>query len=162
MRFSLLPSHKFPRVEDISPAFLKEKGVKLLILDVDNTIAPYKTVTLRESVVAWARDLQAAGITLFIVSNNKGDRPEIFARLLGIEYIKRAGKPSPRGVIQGMAVAGFKPSETALVGDQIYTDTIAANLAGVRALLVEPIRFTNPFLAIRYVFELPFRHESKS
>ena len=161
MRFSLLPDHKFPRVEDISPAFLRDMGVKLLILDVDNTIAPYKTVTLRESVTAWAESVKTAGITLFIVSNNKGDRPEIFAKLLGVEYIKRAGKPSPRGVMEALARTGFQPAEAALVGDQIYTDTIAANLSGVRALLVEPIRFTNPFLAIRYFFELPFRHESK-
>ena len=159
MRFSLLPYRKFPRVEDISPAFLRDEGMRFLILDVDNTIAPYKTVTLRESVVAWARSVKDAGVTLFIVSNNKGDRPEIFARLLGIEYVKHAGKPSPRGVTQALARTGFRPSETALVGDQIYTDTIAANLSGVRALLVEPIKFTNPFLAIRYFFELPFRHE---
>ncbi len=159
MSFSLLPERKFRSVVDITPEVLRDLGVELLILDVDNTIAPYKTLTLEEPVTAWARGMKAAGIGLFIVSNNKGQRPEVFAKLLDVPYIKRAGKPSPRGVREALARTGTPPERAALAGDQIYTDTVAANLAGVRMLLVEPIKFTNIFLAVRYFFELPFRRE---
>lgn len=159
MSFSLLPERKFEDVTRITPEILRAAGVELLILDVDNTIAPYGTETLEKPVTDWAESLKRAGVTLFIVSNNKGARPEIFASLLDIPYIKRAGKPSPRGVRQALARTGVAPSRAALAGDQIYTDTVAANLAGVHMLLVEPIRFTNPFLAVRYFFELPFRRE---
>lgn len=161
MSFSLLPERKFKTVADISPEVLVNMGIKLLLLDVDNTIAPYKTLTLEKPVIDWARRVKAAGVELFIVSNNKGQRPEIFASLLDVPYIKRAGKPSPRGVREALSRTGADPKTTALVGDQIYTDTIAAGLAGVRMLLVEPIKFTNPFLAIRYFFELPFRREKR-
>lgn len=159
MSFSLFPERKFDNVADISPDILRSLGVKLLILDVDNTIAPYKTLTLESRVIEWAGKVKAAGVELFIVSNNKGDRPETFAGLLDVPYIKRAGKPSPRGVRRALSLAGAAPDEAALAGDQIYTDTIAASLAGVHMLLVEPIKFTNPFLAVRYFFELPFRRE---
>lgn len=159
MSFSLFPERKFETVEDISPELLHAMGIKLLLLDVDNTIAPYGTLTLENPVIDWAGKVKAAGVGLFIVSNNKGERPEIFARLLDVPYIKRAGKPSPRGVREVLARSGVEPRNAALVGDQIYTDTVAANLSGTHMLLVEPIRFTNPFLAIRYFFELPFRRE---
>lgn len=161
MSFSLLPERKFDKVEDITPEILGDMGVDLLLLDVDNTIAPYGTLTLEDSVADWAGRLRAAGVKLAIVSNNKGSRPEVFGEKLGIPYIKRAGKPSPRGVREALGSSDAAPERAALVGDQIYTDTIAANLAGVRMLLVEPIKFTNPFLAIRYFFELPFRRERK-
>lgn len=161
MSFSLIPDRKFQKAEDISPELLRKLGIDLLLLDVDNTIAPYKTLTLTPSVLEWARRLKASGVRLYIVSNNKGERPEVFAKLLDIPYIKRAGKPSPRGVREALAVTGVSGDRAALVGDQIYTDTIAANLEGVRMLLVEPIKFTNPFLAVRYFLELPFRRERK-
>lgn len=156
-----LPAVKFEKVTDITPDILRELGVELLILDVDNTIAPYGQVTLDNQVLSWAGELKAAGVGLYIVSNNKGQRPEIFSKLLDVPYIKRAGKPSPRGVREALENAGVPPDRAALAGDQIYTDTIAANLAKVKMLLVEPIRFTNPFLAIRYFFELPFRTGKK-
>lgn len=156
-----LPAFKFEKVTDITPDILRKLGVELLILDVDNTIAPYGQVTLDNQVLSWAGELKAAGVGLYIVSNNKGQRPEIFSKLLDVPYIKRAGKPSPRGVREALENAGVPPDRAALAGDQIYTDTIAANLAKVKMLLVEPIRFTNPFLAIRYFFELPFRTGKK-
>ena len=160
MSFSLFPDRKFQDVSSITPEDLRALGVSLLILDVDNTIAPYKTLTLETSVVEWASRMKPAGVSLYIVYN-KGERPEAFASLLGVPYIKHAGKPNPRGVRQALAQTGVPPDRAALVGDQIYTDTVAANLAGVRMLLVEPIKFTNIFLAIRYFFELPFRREKR-
>lgn len=162
MSFSLFPERKFAAAPDIAPHILDGMGVKLLILDVDNTIAPYKTRTLESAVIDWVDAVKAAGIGVIIVSNNKGERPEIFAGLLDVPYIKRAGKPRPWGVREALRRAGVEPCRAALVGDQIYTDTIAANLAGVHMLLVEPIKFTNPFLAIRYALELPFRREIRN
>ena len=49
----------------------------------------------------------------------------------------------------------------ALAGDQIYTDTLAANRAGVRSILVEPIHLHNVWLRLRHVAELPFIHLAK-
>ena len=161
MIFSPVPDKKFKRLTDITPEFLDKNGIKLLLLDLDNTISPYTTDEPTEDVLAWTERMKDSGIRLFIVSNNKGDRPEVFSKSLTIPYIKLAKKPSPKGVLLAMETEGAAKENTALVGDQVYTDMLAANLAGVMGILVEPIKFSNPFLAIRYFFELPFRHEKR-
>lgn len=157
MSFLLVPDHRFQSLTDISPEFLKEHGIRLLLMDLDNTISPYKTDVLTEEMSAWISDMKNAGVRLFIVSNNKGDRPRLFSELAGIPFVKLARKPSRKGIVRAMAIEGVKSSETALAGDQIYTDVLAANRAGIVSLLVEPILFQNPLHALRYGLEAPFR-----
>lgn len=161
MGFSLLPDFKFDSIHDITPELLKENNISLLILDLDNTVSPYKVDTPTQPVLRWVEKMKRAGIRLFIVSNNKGDRPEIFSKQLGIPFLKRAKKPSPKKILEAISIEKNKPCSTALVGDQIYTDVIAANMAGITSFLVHPIKFTNIFLKIRYFFELPFRHKKR-
>jgi len=154
---SICPDMQFKSLYDIQPEDLLKRDIRLLILDLDNTVSPYKVDKVTEKAYIWASAMKKAGITLFIVSNNRGRRPECFADQLGVPYINRAGKPSPRGVQEAMAYAGVPRENTALVGDQIYTDMLCARLAGVTAILVEPIKFTYPWLQWRYWLETPFR-----
>ena len=128
------------------------------MLDLDNTIAPYGQAEPSADVIAWVIRMKSFGIKLHIVSNSKKTkRVSAFADALGIPYIYRAKKPSPRAVRELLEKLLIKPTAAALVGDQIYTDVLAANSAGVMSVLVKPIEFTNPFLALRYALELPFR-----
>ena len=157
MSFLPIPDVRFRALWDISPVFLREKGIKLLLLDLDNTMAPYTTPVPSEALLRWREAMREAGIRLYIVSNNKGDRPMIFAGALDIPFIKLARKPSRKGLIRAMEAEGMDKAATALVGDQIYTDVFAAKRLGIRALLVEPIRLTNPLHALRYIAEIPFR-----
>jgi len=101
--------------------------------------------------------MESAGITLFIVSNTKTQRAEIFARSFGVPYIDGAKKPSPRGIIKAIEGCGKKASETALAGDQIFTDVLGANISGITSIIVKPIKFINPLIALRYYIEIPFR-----
>jgi len=158
MSFSLVPQYSFYGLADISPEFLKELGIKLLMLDLDNTVAAYSESSPSDSIALWSLQVKEYGIELYIVSNSvRYGRVESFAQALQIKYVKRASKPSPKVVLQVLGETGYKPGESALVGDQIYTDTIAANRAGVVSIVVRPRRFTNPFLALRYALEAPFR-----
>ena len=158
MNFSLIPDYSFHALTDISADFLTERGIQLLMLDMDNTISPYGVTEPDEETRIWADNIKAAGIELYIVSNSKcPGRTEQFAKELSIGYIKAAGKPKPGALNKVMCIKELLPEQCALAGDQIYTDTIAANLAGVTSLLVYPIKFTNIFLKLRYWAELPFR-----
>ena len=76
--------------------------------------------------------------------------------LIGAILIE-GNKPSPAGVIEAMSEACFKAEESAFAGDQIFTDTLAANLSGVVSIAVRPLCFSNPFIALRYGLEAPFR-----
>ncbi|MDR2358075.1 MAG: HAD hydrolase-like protein [Oscillospiraceae bacterium] len=158
MSFSPVPAYSFDAVTDIRSAFLRDIGVTFLMLDLDNTLAPYGSDVPDERVVRWADTLRAGGIRLFIVSNSRRPgRTERVAGVLRVDYIKNARKPSPAGVIAAIRKAGGAPERSALAGDQIYTDTLAANRAGVTSILVRPIRLGNAFLAARYGLEAPFR-----
>ena len=80
------------------------------------------------------------------------------AEQLGIPYQGHSGKPKKGGYLRAMERMGCRPEETVMVGDQIFTDTLGANNAGVIPLLVEPIRLAgNPGRYLRYAAETPFR-----
>ncbi len=158
MKFPLVPDYAFAELTHISPTFLREKGITLLLLDLDNTIAPYSLDTPTAEVRLWAQECRLMGIALFIVSNNRSaDRARRFAEALDISFVHRSRKPSRRGLIRAMEIMGKEPKDCALVGDQIYTDVLAANRSGVLSLLVEPIALSSFFLTLRYYAEKPFR-----
>ena len=88
----------------------------------------------------WIAALRNAGIGFMIVSNNRsGSRVTEFCADLGVPYQGRAGKPSPRGLEAAMARAGADRVCTAMLGDKLLTDMLAANRAGVLPLMVEPV-----------------------
>ena len=163
MSFSLIPQYSFREVTDITTGFLEQLGIKFLMLDLDNTIAAYDEHILSDSIAQWINDLQNNGIILFIISNStRKTRVESHSNSINTDFIMESYKPSPKSLLQAMEVSGFKPDTSALAGDQILTDTLAANRAGVISIVVRPKRFTNPFLAIRYFIELPFRAMCKN
>ena len=158
MSFSPFPKYKFKSLLGMSADFLRSRGIELLMLDLDNTIAPYDLAQPSAEVCAWAKQLQAEGILLFIVSNSKKThRVSAFADALEIDYIYHARKPSPKKVREVAARFGVSLGACALAGDQIFTDVMAANFAVAASILVRPIKFTNPLLALRYAAEQPFR-----
>ena len=158
MGFSPIPRYVFRELTDISPNLIKKLGIKLLMLDLDNTVAAYSEHSPSDSIARWITEIKNSDIELFIISNSsRTGRVDSFAKALQIGYITGASKPSPNGVTLTMKKKGFSAKESALVGDQIFTDVLAANRAGVISMIVKPRRFTNPFLAIRYVLEMPLR-----
>ncbi len=159
MPFSLIPRGVYPSAPEISPRALAGRGVRLVLADLDNTLAPYRAEEPSPQVIAWKQALEAEGIALFLLSNSrKPGRARRFANKLGIPFQGRSGKPRRGGYLRAMERMGRTPEETVMVGDQIFTDTLGANRAGVVPLLVEPIRLAgNPGRYLRYAVETPFR-----
>lgn len=140
MRLSLVPDALFSHYSQITPEFLRERGVTLLLSDLDFTLAAKKTRHPDEGVKAWIAALRENGIAFMIVSNNRsGRRVTDFCGELGVPYQGHARKPSPRGLEAAMARAGAERSHTAMLGDKLLTDVLAANRAEVLALMVEPV-----------------------
>lgn len=159
MSLSPIPRGVYPSIAHISPQALADRGIKLVLADLDNTLVPYKVTCPPAEVIAWKEELGAAGITLFLLSNSrKPGRAKAFAEQLGIPYQGHSGKPKKAGYLKAMERMGVAPEETVMVGDQIFTDTLGANNAGVTPLLIRPIRLAgNPGRYIRYAVETPFR-----
>jgi HAD superfamily phosphatase (TIGR01668 family) len=131
--------------------------VRLVFLDVDNTLAPYGSNRVPQQLLDWCAAMRAAGLELFILSNNRGRRPELFAKRLGIGFEKQAHKPFTRKLRTLLAEKGVPPAQAALVGDQIFTDVLCARRVGLLAVLLRPISLKNPLLTLRYGLEAPFR-----
>lgn len=140
MSFSLVPSVVLDRYAQLTPAWLKERGITLLLSDLDYTLAPKAVRKPDDALKAWIGELKAEGITFVIISNNRSPaRVEEFCSQLGITYRGHAGKPSPRELRAAMAQTGTDAAHTAMLGDKLLTDVLAANRAGVLALMVEPV-----------------------
>ena len=163
MPFSPIPRGVYPSVTQIRPEALAARGIRLVLADLDNTLAPYHVEEPAPEIIQWKDELEARGIRLFLLSNSrKPGRAQRFAEKLGIPYQGHSGKPKRAGYLRAMERMGCKGSETVMVGDQIFTDILGANNAGVIPLLVEPIRLAgNPGRYIRYAAETPFRELGK-
>ena len=100
MRLSFLPTVIVEAVTDLTPEMLSGWGVKLLMLDFDNTIVPYTTNIPTEEMARWLQMMKASQIKLCVVSNSHNDRVKIFCREWGLECITHSKKPFPKGIRQ--------------------------------------------------------------
>lgn len=156
MSFSFLPRWQTEALTDITAEKLNSLNIKLLMLDFDNTIVPYTTDTPTEQMRNWIEAMLHSDIQLCVVSNSRNDRVKHFCKAYGLDCITHAKKPFSRGIRQCLARYALSPEVCALVGDQIYTDTLGANCAGVCSILVRAIHNHNIWLKLRHVAELPF------
>jgi len=139
MSFSLIPRRVYPAYRDVAPTELQALGIRLLLSDLDFTLAPKSVSHADEAVLSWISSMRRAGVDVMILSNNRSPaRVEAFCAELGIPYVGHAGKPSVRGFREAMAKAGVTSRETAMLGDKLLTDVLGANRSGVLSLMVEP------------------------
>lgn len=137
----LQPDLYLPTYDALTPEYLKEKGICALILDVDNTLAPYEQPHPDQKLLAWMDHMTRSGISLCVVSNNHTGRIELFCQDMQIPVIPAAHKPMPKGMRRAMAEMQSTKETTAAMGDQIFTDIWAARWAKLKwAILVPPIR----------------------
>ena len=153
---SFLPKYIFPKITDIDATFLKERNIKLVLLDYDNTMLPYTVDTPPESLLKWIDAMKQANLQLCIVSNSHKQRVPDFSKQYGVPCVTSAKKPGTKGICEAMQRYGCERKNTALIGDQIYTDILGANRAGITSIIVKSIHNHNFWLKLRHVFEVPF------
>lgn len=153
----LTPEYLFAGVGHISPGFLAQKGITALALDVDNTLTAHDSQALPPGVEAWLAQMRAAGVRMFIVSNNGPARVAPFAQGLGLQYVAKAAKPLPFGMARLQKQFGVPKSQLALVGDQLFTDRLAGALYGVPVFVVQPLApEIKATIKFKRVLEKPF------
>lgn len=156
------PTYVFKSVTDIEFDFLKEKNIKGLILDLDNTLTTHNNPHPAEKVTDWIDDMKKSGIKMMIVSNNNAERVIPFAQNLGLDFVPNGRKPLATGFKKAQAIMNIPFSEIAIVGDQIFTDILGANLKRVRTIYVHPIELESGFFfKMKRFFEKPFIRKFK-
>lgn len=157
-----VPDYMFDTVYDIPFSLFEKENIRCLFLDIDNTLVPYDEPEPTEENRRWFKELAARGIRVLFVSNNHAARVERYAAGLGIPYVADAGKP---GVKKYRAIAlenRVVLSECAAVGDQIFTDVLAASRLGIKSILVRPIKdVENRFFRFKRFCERPFIRAAK-
>ena len=156
MPFSLLPKLIFHKLTDVTPDFLREREIRLLMLDFDNTMLPYTSKIPSPELLLWIDKMKRAGIDLCVVSNSKKPKSAAFCKAHNLACITHSKKPTGKGIHQCLARFQAAPQEAALAGDQIFTDVLGANCVGATSILVKPIHLHNIWLKLRHVAEQPF------
>lgn len=141
-----IPSEFVKSVFHITPEMLKEKGVKAIITDLDNTLVEWDRPDATPKLIEWFTGMQAAGIQVTIVSNNNELRVKSFADPLGIPFIYRARKPLGKAFKKALSMMSVKKEEVVVIGDQLLTDVFGGNRLKLHTILVIPVAKSDGFV----------------
>ncbi|MFF2754240.1 YqeG family HAD IIIA-type phosphatase [Psychrobacillus sp. NPDC058041] len=141
-----IPSEFVRSVFHITPELLKEKGIKGIITDLDNTLVEWDRPDATPKLIEWFASMKAAGIQIIIVSNNKEMRVQSFADPLGIPFIYKARKPLGKAFRHALKLMSVKKDEVVVIGDQLLTDVFGGNRQKLHTILVIPVAKSDGFI----------------
>ena len=133
------PDMKIESIYELTGELLEAINIKVLISDLDNTMAKYENEVPDDRVREWVSDLSEHGVSLVVVSNNGEERVKKYCDPLGVAHFWKSGKPSRKTIRLAMEKSGGTHETTALVGDKIITDIVGAKRSGVLAIKVPPL-----------------------
>ena len=156
----LLPDEVFPDFRQVTPELLKERGIRYIFSDIDNTLATYDDPVPPPDVLAWCGAMEEQGIRVVFVSNNDRERVVRFNEALGYPAYWKAKKPLVRTLKRAMKDVGAVPGESLLLGDQLLTDAAAGRRTGMTVFVVPPIcDKTTLFWRVKRRIERPYMKE---
>lgn len=135
----LYPNLYFESLLEIKPELLKKKGIRALILDLDNTLIARGEEKVEPEVLEWLCELRQDGFKLCIVSNNTRTKGARLASLVDLPGVFGAAKPRRWAFRKALQLLGTEPAETAVVGDQLFTDVLGGNRMGLFTIMVSSL-----------------------
>jgi len=152
---TLTPSQVVESVDELEPEMLKARGIEAIITDLDNTLVPWRHYEIMPGVIEWLAKLEVAGIKICIASNTiHTSRLKQLAETMGIPFVDRVRKPRTGGFVRAMKAMGSHAENTAVFGDQIFTDVLAGNRLNLYTILLRPPLSKEEFIStqlVRYV-----------
>lgn len=135
----LTPDAVYPSLFEVDLDSLAARGIRGLIVDLDNTLVEYGNSAVPAEARDWVRTARKKGFRVCITSNARTGRVRSFADAFGIPGIANAGKPIRRAFRRAMRLLGTTASETAVIGDQVFTDVLGGNRMELYTILVNPL-----------------------
>lgn len=142
------PNEYHKTISEIDLLKLYEKGKRLILTDLDNTLVGYETAYPTEAIIEFKNKAHDLGMKVIIISNNKEKRVKLFADKLDVEYVFSAKKPLKKNYKRFLK--HFKKEEVVIIGDQIMTDIIGGNRMGFYTILVDVINYNNEQFKTRF------------
>lgn len=135
----VMPTVALKVVTDITLELLDSLHIKAILLDVDNTLALHGSQKPFDGAVEWTKMVREHGIQIVIISNNLRRRVAPFAAQFELPFIPSANKPFRYGINKARKLLGLTSAEILIVGDQVFTDILGANLFRMKSVLLEPV-----------------------
>ncbi len=129
----------FDSYKDITPDILKEYNIQGILVDLDDTLVIHNYPVPDKSVQEWLMQMEHAGIPVCIISNNQKKRMMSFIKDLNVGYFYNSFKPRTHVIEYALGVMNIKRENAVLIGDQLFTDVLAANRAKIKSFLVKPV-----------------------
>lgn len=117
---------------------LKEKGMKGIICDIDNTLVLYSDDVPKASEIEWIEKAKK-DFSVILLSNALPRRAAKVSKFLDIPAQAKAIKPSRRGFRKALKVLDLPAQEVVVIGDQLLTDVLGGNRMGLYTILVAPL-----------------------
>lgn len=137
---SFCPDETVSSVVDISPEHLQAKNIRALLLDLDNTITPWKSYEVPQPIRVWLQSLKEAGIHMCFVSNTRRiKRLKWLSAHLEIPYVLGPMKPRRGLLIRALNHLNVEPEHAAIIGDQMFTDVWGGNRMQIYTIWVQPL-----------------------
>ncbi len=148
----LTPTRVVESVKEVDPSHLKAQGITAIITDLDNTLVPWRHYEIAPGVVEWLGALEVEGIKICIASNTiHTERLEQLAKTMNIDFVDRVRKPWTDGFERAMHKMGSNEHNTAVFGDQIFTDMLCGNRLGLTSILLRPPLSKEEFISTQVV-----------
>ena len=158
----LKPTIVLNSVLEITKELLNEYKIKGLILDLDNTLTTHGNPKPADGVLNWIAKMKHYGVSMMIVSNNSHDRVKPFAELLGLEFVSNGKKPLTIGFNKARTKMNLSYDDIAIVGDQLFTDMLGANIKKIKTIFVFPFEPEKGLLfSLKRFAERPFLPKRK-
>ncbi len=139
-RSSLLrPKMTASSLTEIDLLSLHDKGIKGIILDLDNTISMWRGITITEEASLFIKKASSLGYRICLVTNAKKERAEEIAGKNNLDFVAPALKPLKRSFLKAVGIMKMKENQVAVIGDQLFTDIIGGNRAGCFTILIPPL-----------------------
>jgi len=126
-------------VDQITPELLHRHGARGVLVDIDDTLLAAAAEALEPSASEWLGRLKQAGFPIVLLSNGERGRVRRLADELGVRALHLAGKPFGFAFRRALVLLGTPAASTAMIGDQLFTDVLGANAAGLTSILVRPL-----------------------
>jgi HAD superfamily phosphatase (TIGR01668 family) len=129
---------------------LWEEGFKGILIDLDNTIVPWRQSHIPEETRVFFEEAKAVGFQVCLFTNAGSLRAARISQALGIRCLAKARKPFGFHFRSIMREMRLDAAETLMIGDQIFTDMLGGNRAGCHTILLPPL-YTEEFIGTRFL-----------
>jgi HAD superfamily phosphatase (TIGR01668 family) len=147
------PSLVVDTLLEVEFTFFSERKINTVFIDADNTLLAPGAIHSSVELKAWVTELKRKNMRVFLVSNNTPRRISDALSDLDVEGLGFANKPFIYKIRGFMKKHKIDAGACCFIGDQLFTDMLAAYRLKMTSILVTQISPNDYFYTrwIRYI-----------